>query len=276
MKIREVIEAILAYHPSLGEHEKETVDTVKYGDVEAECTGIVTTIAPSVEVIRKTAELGYNLIITHEPVFYTHVDNTDWLETNQVYKDKIALLEKHGIVVWRDHDHIHAHEPDHIFLGFAKEMGWDQYLEGDPGMKEGMTGTALRFKMPKTTVRKLAEEVKQKMGLNMLRVIGNLDAEIEKVSIVAHVYPEVPDMAHTALAERDDMQVIIPGELVDWTLASYVRDAAQLGYPKAILAVGHFNMEEPGMHYLEEWVPGVIGNAAPVKFISAGDMYQYL
>src|SRR5688572_25353748 len=83
----------------------ETVDTLKTGDPAQEVTGIVATFLASVEVIRQTIDLGANLIITHEPTFYNHLDKTDWLADDPVYQAKRRLLDDHQIAVWRFHDY---------------------------------------------------------------------------------------------------------------------------------------------------------------------------
>ena len=46
--------------------DETTRDKILYGDPNKECSGIVTTIYASVDVIRKAHELGANLIIAHE------------------------------------------------------------------------------------------------------------------------------------------------------------------------------------------------------------------
>ena len=69
MTIQQVIDRIKVYHPSLGERESTTRDTVKFGDTGVECTGIATAIYPSPDIIRKAAEAGCNLLIVHEPSF---------------------------------------------------------------------------------------------------------------------------------------------------------------------------------------------------------------
>lgn len=78
MKNREVVERILAYHPNLPNYDG--CDNWKCGDPEAECTGIVTALVPTVNVIRETARLGANLLIVHEPTFYTSQDGPGWFE----------------------------------------------------------------------------------------------------------------------------------------------------------------------------------------------------
>jgi putative NIF3 family GTP cyclohydrolase 1 type 2 len=266
MTIQQVVDAILAYHPQID--RPETCDGFKCGNPLDECKGIVTTCMASVDVIRKTAELGYNLIVCHEPTFYTHMDRTSWLEgNNEVYDEKRRLIDKHGIAIWRDHDHIHAHKPDGIFLGVMKELGWEEFLVDDPDRPR-------LFKLPKTTVRKLAGFLRKKMELNGVRVIGSIDAEVSTVAFGGHAYPTVPEQNATNLLNTVD--VLIPGELIDWTVTSYARDAAQLGKHKAILHVGHFSMEELGMKYAVNWIKELIDPDIPVQFVRSGDPYNYL
>ena len=56
---------------------------------------------------------------------------------------------------------------------------------------------------------------------------------------------------------------------------SDVRDAAQLGRNKAIIQVGHFNWEEPGMKYLAEKIQRQNPELA-VHFVPSGDAYQFV
>ena len=55
----------------------QTSDTVKTGDPTQPLRGIVTTFLATGAVIARAADLDANLIITHEPTFYTHEDTTD-------------------------------------------------------------------------------------------------------------------------------------------------------------------------------------------------------
>ena len=76
---------------------------------------------------------GANLLIVHEPTFYTSQDGPGWFEDfpNRVYAEKRQLLEESGIAIWRDHDHMHFHQPDSIFTGVLKGLGWeDRNLSG--------------------------------------------------------------------------------------------------------------------------------------------------
>ena len=60
------------------------------------------------------------------------------------------------------------------------------------------------------------------------------------------------------------------------TLSEYIRDSAMLGQDKAILAIGHFNVEEPGMEYMLEWLDEAIGEKIEAHYVQATDMYEFI
>ena len=141
MKINTIIENMKKYHKGYGTiDEDKTRDKVLYGNINQECTGIVTSCWASVDVIKYAIEKGANLIISHEALFWNHGDHQEWLEEskNSVYLEKRKLLDDHQIVVWRNHDYIHSGIPyngdyiDGIFLGLAKKMGWEDKLIDNP------------------------------------------------------------------------------------------------------------------------------------------------
>ena len=78
MNVKQVVETIVAAcdTPPL----TDTCDRLIAGDGEAEVTGIVTTFMATVDVIQEAIAKGANLIITHEPTYFTHADDTDWLD----------------------------------------------------------------------------------------------------------------------------------------------------------------------------------------------------
>jgi len=92
--IQDVIDLILE---AVGvEPIERTVDTIKSGDPAQPVTGVATTFLATTDVIERAASAGANLIITHEPTFYNHFDQVDWLEDDAVYLNKRRLLEEHG------------------------------------------------------------------------------------------------------------------------------------------------------------------------------------
>ncbi len=283
MKNREVIEKILAYHPHLEDYHG--CDNYKAGDPEAECTGVVTAMTATIHVIKKAAELGANLIVVHEPTFYTSMDGAGWFEEfgNTVYEEKQKLIEAYGITIWRDHDHMHAHKPDGIFTGVLKYLGWEESARIDTS-----TGAFAHFlvDIPEMTLEELMAHLTKTIGLNGARYIGDPKKTVKRVALVGHLYPMMlketnPDgspkeygvqVIRTLEQEAD---VIIPGEVIDWTVLSYIRDAMQLGRNTAMINLGHYNWEELGMKYAKDWLSELLGGEVPVTYVPSEDMYQF-
>ena len=272
MKNREVVERILAYHPAIPDSHGN--DGWKWGDPEAECTGVAVALTAAVGVIRRAAEIGANLLIVHEPTFYTSRDPDGWREDfpNAVFQEKRDLLDRHGIAIWRDHDHMHAHRPDAIFTGVLACLGWEDYTAMPCGPY-----THYLIRVPETTLGALMEHLTAAIGMNGLRYIGDPGQRVRTVALVGHLYT-----AFTGELRSDGQQmeygvqcirlleqgadVLLPGEVIDWTVVSYIRDAVQLG---------HFNWEELGMRYAREWIGGLLGGGTPVTYLPSGDLYSF-
>lgn len=276
MKISEIIDRLEKWHAPLEQTGRPTADTVKIGDTGQECTGIATTCFVTVEVVRQAIAKGCNLIICHEPLFYGDAEYSPFLEKDPVYQEKKKLLADNGIVVYRDHDHIHGPggidakvhpEIDYIYYGIMKELGWEQYVVGEKTKP-------LWYHIPKTTAKELAECLVQKLGLTGARVVGDLDTPVEKVFLCEHVFGN--DRDYEIISEAAKADAIIPLEIVDWTLTEYVRDSCQLGMKKAVIEMGHFNTEEPGMRYMLTWLAEAVGEDIPLVFLQSGDHYRYV
>ena len=74
--------------------------------------GIAVTMMATMDVLERASAQGLNFVITHEPTFYAHLDVPEGLpESDPVWAEKRAFIEKHGMVVWRFHDHWHKRRP---------------------------------------------------------------------------------------------------------------------------------------------------------------------
>ena len=120
--IQQAIDTIIAAVP--GGPPPDTVDTVKIGDPTQPLTGIVTTFLATVEVTEQAAQFGANLIITHEPIFYNHRDETDWFAGKSTYEAKRRLIEQQRVVIWRFHDLLHTLQPDPTVAGLLDQLEW--------------------------------------------------------------------------------------------------------------------------------------------------------
>lgn len=266
MNVRDVVEAIL--DATAVERISKTCDQLITGDWDAEVIGIATTFMATAEVIRQAAEGGANLIITHEPTFFTHDDRRDWLENDEVYRRKLSLITELGMNIWRFHDHIHAMQPDLIFAGVQRDLGWEEYV--DPS-------SSMLYTIPPTTVPALADLIKERLNIQTVRIIGNSTAQVKKVGLLigGGSLGLGSDIMPMELMHSHDLDVIVAGEILEWTLCAYVRDAAQLDLNKALIVAGHNRTEEAGMKHLPEWLSTILPGL-PVFFVEAGDPYHYV
>jgi hypothetical protein len=147
--IQEVLDTILAAVP--GAPFPGTVDTVKAGDPSREVTGIVVAFLATCEVVEKAVQLGANLIIAHEPVFYNNLDATDWLRKNRVYDAKRDLIEKNRLVIWRFHDYLHSLPPDSTLMGLLETLGWEEYV---------LPAEPFFCRIPPLTLRQIGQRVR--------------------------------------------------------------------------------------------------------------------
>ena len=116
------------------------------------------------------------------------------------------------------------------------------------------------------------------MDLDTIRFIGNPDAIVSTVGFCGHLLPNAEtnwsNNAQVAASWKYD--VVIPGEIVEWTLPLYIQDAAMLGKAKGMIMPGHFIQEEAGMRWATEWLRPLVGEELEMTFISAGDMFNYM
>lgn len=284
MTIDQIVQTILAFHPELPGYTG--CDGYKAGDPQQACTGIACALVPTVDVIRKTAELGCNLLYVHEPSYYMTPDYPAWKGgyENKVYNEKRRLLEENGIVIFRDHDHTHAHQPDGIFSGVIRYLGWEKYQIPCPLPLPA----CYLFDLPETTVEALNSHLMEKIGMRGMRYIGRPDARIRRAAIVAHLYPGafLPGKEENGvytdyatmlirLMEEHGVQAVIPGEIIEWNLLSYIADAAMLGRDVACLNIGHFNLEELGARYAAQWIDRLCGGAVPVHYVHPGELWRH-
>ena len=239
-----------------------SVDTIKTGDQDQTLTGIVTTFMANCEVIKKSIELGANMIITHEPTFYNHRDVTEWLEKDAVYQYKRELLDKNNIVVWRFHDYMHSMDPDGFDVSATRKLEWEKYLKPN---------SSNIYNLPSTTVAAVAKSVKQRLGANSVRIVGDPEMECQRIGLKVGA---ASVLAHISCLVDSNVDLLVAGEMKEWEISEYVRDAISAGQKKALLVVGHSESEDPGMKWLAAWLkkrmPGI-----PVNHIHANSPFQY-
>jgi putative NIF3 family GTP cyclohydrolase 1 type 2 len=235
---------------------EKTVDTFKSGNPDAPVTGIAVTMMATMDVLERASAKGLNFVITHEPTFYSHEDVPEGMpESDPVWAEKRAFIEKHGMVVWRFHDHWHMRKPDGIEAGMVHALGWERYQNA---------GNQYLFVLPETTVKKLAEEVAKKLDSPVVRVVGEPEAKVTKVGLSPGFAGFVRE---THALESDDVQVLLVGETREWETVEYAADAVTQGRKKALIVLGHIPSEQAGMEECTSWLKGFVKDV-PVEFVA--------
>jgi len=259
MAARQIVDHILA--EAGVELPANTVDTFKAGDPDTPVTGVATTFLATGDVLRRAAGRGLNFVITHEPTFYEHREQTEALEGDDVLAAKRDLLADTALVVWRFHDGWHRREPDGIDAGLIEEMDWGPHVVcTDPCL----------LALPESTVAELASALREALGARAVRIVGDPHLRSGKVGLSLGAAPAIVQMR---MLQRDDVEVLVAGESREWETVEYVRDAADAGRRKALILLGHCASEEPGMRYLADWLTLRLGGV-PVEFLPAGDPFR--
>jgi putative NIF3 family GTP cyclohydrolase 1 type 2 len=243
-----------------GEWSDKTVDTFKSGDPHTPVTGVATTFLATLDVLQRAVASGKNLVITHEPTFYNHFDNTQRFESDEVVAAKQAFIKKHGIIIWRFHDHWHKRRPDGIIQGMTERLGWGQYCDReDPSV----------YHLPETTAERLASDLAARFKTRTIRVVGNSSMKCSGIALVPGASGSA---AQIRMLQRADVQVVLAGETPEWETVEYVRDAVAAGKQKCLILLGHANSEEAGMEYCARWLKTFIPEV-PIEFLPAGDPF---
>lgn len=243
-----------------------TVDKLLTGTPDTEVTGVVTAFMASEYVIRQALALGANLIVSHEGIYYSHMDNGDLLVHDPVYQNKKRLIEESGIAIFRFHDYIHRYNPDGIMTGLVNELEWMPQVEKHDPVYSVIT-------VPPMTVRQLAEYVKARLGIHGVRVVGELDMLCARIGLLAGYRGGGP--LNIPLFEKEGLDVIIAGEGPEWETPEYVRDAVSQGRNKAMILMGHAASEEPGMKYAAAFLQGCFPGL-PVYFVPGKHEFQWI
>jgi putative NIF3 family GTP cyclohydrolase 1 type 2 len=241
-----------------------TVDTIKEGDPATVVTGIATTFLPTMSVLRRAVAAHENLIVSHEPTFYNHLDQRTLFTGDPVYEEKLAYIREHHLVIWRFHDTWHMRQPDGIVEGFVKQAGWEKYENPGPAAEKGFF-----FTLPETTVAGLAKELELRFHAGAIRVVGDPKMRVTKVAFAPGASGETE---HVKALERDEVEVLLAGEAPEWETVEYARDAHLQGRKKALILLGHNASEEPGMANCAEWLKPMFPGLK-VEFVPAGEPY---
>ncbi|CAG7638847.1 Nif3-like dinuclear metal center hexameric protein [Paenibacillus allorhizosphaerae] len=219
-------------------HLEPTVDTLKSGRLNAEVRKVAVTFMATYAVIKQAVESGVDLIITHEPTYYNHKDEVEWLAGDPVYERKRMLIEESGISIFRLHDYVHKYKPDGILVGMLKKLKWEAYA--NPEKMNLLTIPSDE----QHTVRTIVTHLKNKLDIDSVLVAGDPEMPVRRFGLMPGASG---GRSHIKCFESKNIDLLIVGETNEWETNEYVRDAMDMGLSKALIITGHQNSEEAGM-----------------------------
>jgi len=236
------------------------VDRFIQGSAEMPVHGIGTTMMATFDALKAAVAQKLNLIITHEPTYWSHQDSLDQLQDDPLYRRKLAYARAHGLIVYHFHDHWHAKRPiDGINDGMARKMGWTGYRDAANGRQ---------YNIPATTLSGLMRAFQVRLKNRTLRAVGDPALAVSKVVASwgnCSSFPGIPLLDSEA-------DVLVVGEAQDWDLVAYAQDLAAAGRKKGLIVLGHVLSEQWGMEACAEWLRPLV-KEVPVRFLPLIEPY---
>lgn len=235
----------------------QTVDNIIAGSADTPVKGIATTMMATLDVVKRAAAAGKNMVITHESTFFSHQDRVDQFLKDETYLHKLDFLNKNNMVVFHFHDHLHGLKPmDGVAKGMIRELGWEKY--NDPQ-------NFRQYNFPGIPLAKLTKELETKLKIRTMRVAGDPNLPIKRAMASwgnCSLMPGVPFIS------QPGVDVLIIGETHEWELVEYVQDMISSGQKKALIVLGHVVSEQSGMKFCADWLRGFV-TEVPIEFIAA-------
>jgi putative NIF3 family GTP cyclohydrolase 1 type 2/GNAT superfamily N-acetyltransferase len=236
-----------------------TCDGFKYGDPNTEVKGIAVGWQSLQSALEEAQVLGCNFFITHEPTFYSHMDDNEAMKATAPAQRKMAFLERTGMVVYRCHD------VWDIFPGLGIVDAWSEFL----GL--GKPVAHARYynlhRVPPTTVWELVQRLAQRsapLGEQAVQLIGKKWQMVHRLAVGTGAITDVRRMVELGA----DVVLTTDDGTALWRDAAWMAD---LGLP--IIRVNHMTAEIPGLRklteYLRERFPGT-----PVHFVGPTCSYE--
>lgn len=244
-----------------GNAPNPTCDTIKFGDENKETSRVGVCMMPTVEVLKKAIEWKTDLLIVHEPMFYEHMEN---YEENSVVNAKIELAKNSGMTIFRYHDYLHFRQDDIITSSAVEKLGLSGTLE-----PSGSLVCRIWTLDEPITALELAKRIEERLGIERVRISGEKNKRSTKIATCFGSLGNIK-----SYIARDDVEIVLSGELCEWADAEFARDACALGMNKSLIVLGHVCSERDGMERLAIEIKEK-HKELEVRYFESGDVYSY-
>lgn len=217
---------------------ENTVDRVIYGDPDREVSGISVCWMPYIDAIKESKRLGTNVMVVHEPTFYTHRD----LQGDTAYLDAVSakkkIIDENQITIIRCHD----------VWDIMPQMGipfiWGRFLDlGEPfKIKEYLHVYKIA---PQKAIEFAKRIVKMTsvLGQEAIGFYGDPNRKVTKVGVGTGCICDPWDLYRMGA----DIVIVVDDMMRSWEAGEWCNDT---GFPAIV--VNHAVSEEPAMSSLTD------------------------
>jgi putative NIF3 family GTP cyclohydrolase 1 type 2 len=265
LRARELNAWLRALHPV----PEPSVDRIIVGDPETIVRGIAVVWTPSWDALRDALAAGCNVVVAHEPTFFSHLDLDGFEEhAGQVSASaraamvptrdaKLKWLQENKLVVIRSHDVVDQ-MPDGVPDALVKHLGFserDVLVKKNPYRLIRISPAVPAEQLAKRLAKSFAT-----IGQPGVAFYGDPQRMVEKLG-VGTGYGCVP---WEFVKLGADMCVTIDDRIKTWIETEWADDA---GFP--MIVIHHGTSEEWGVHSLHEKLTAAFPQL-PVKLLKQG------
>lgn len=233
------------------------VDGFRAGDSDAEVRGVVVAARASTDVLKQAAALGANLVISRQ-AFLGDSQDRPVAKPEPALAEKLALIAASNLAVLRLQDPRTGEHGRAITAALPRALGLKAPL------KTLNPAQGLVYRVPAVPLGALVRRVAAATGSSQVRLIGDPSLSIRGLALATET--NRPNALNPLLA-RQDVNLLIAGEVHETETSAYVSDAIALGQPKALLLTGSIALEEPAARALADWLRPQL--AVPVTWLAS-------
>ena len=241
MNVREINEHFLSRADWID--REKTVDRIILGDPEKEIRRVLVTWISSFAAVRAAVEGGFDMLMTHEPTFWTHRNEHENMDTTDLARAKKRFAEDRGLAILRNHDVWDR------FPGVGIPWAWGRFLElGERPTVIHKDRFQHRYDIAPVRLDELASRIAAKtaaIGEPLVQVKGDGGMVVSKVGIGTGCCDRIDAYREIGC----DVSVVCDDGSAWWSM---IQRAADDGHP--VIRVNHGTSEEPGMVTLTQHI----------------------
>jgi len=260
---------------SLTDLKTKTVDRIIIGNPETKIKRIGTCWMPYLETCKKAVEAGVNVLVAHEPTFYTHWDLDEKQEdyyrspefTRKLYIEQVEKKKKwindNGLVIIRNHDTLDALKDVGIPFAFGKFLGFNN--SEIIASRTYYNVYRISNQPAATFAGKIARKLSE-IGQPGVAFYGDPNYPVASVGVGTGCICDPMEFADL----KPDIFIAIDDVVRTWTQTAYASDTGQ-----PLIIINHGTSEEMGMKMLNQLIKQKFPNIETIHF-NQGCTYHWI